>query len=80
MYVTILVAVWNIPLSSGFLKSNLRISEPLNNCIKSPAVTIGPIPNSTSVPCCDAKITLANARKSNCGAVAPNNGVCPITM
>jgi len=36
---------------------------------------IPPIPNSTNVPCCDAKITLANARKSNSGVVAPKSGV-----
>ena len=48
--------------------------------MSSPAVTMGPIPSSTSVPCCDAKITLANARKSNSGVVAPNRGVWPMTM
>ena len=69
-----------MPRSSGFLKSNLRMSEPLSNCIKSPAVTIGPIPSSTKDPCCEAKITRANARKSNSGAVAPKRGVWPITI
>ena len=51
------------------------MSEPLNSCINNPAVTIGPIPSSTKVPCWDAKITLAKARKSNSGVVAPKSGV-----
>ena len=42
-------------LSSGSLKFNLINSEPFNNCINRPAVTIGPIPNSSNVPCCAAK-------------------------
>ena len=69
-----------MPRSSGRLKSNFRISDPLSNCMRSPAVTIGPIPSSTKEPCCEAKITRANARKSYSGAVAPNRGVCPIIM
>ena len=57
------------------MKSNFSMSEPRSNCINNPPVTIGPIPNSTREPCADAKITLAKAKKSNSGAVAPNRGV-----
>ncbi len=69
MIVTIFVAEVKRDRSSGSLKFNFINSEPFNNCINKPAVTIGPIPNSSSVPCCAANITLANAKKSNCGAI-----------
>ena len=52
------VASVNYALSPGLLKSNLMKSAPLSNWIISPAVTMGPIPNSINVPFEEANIIL----------------------
>ena len=64
MKVSSLVDVPKSALSSGFPRSILRMSLPWRSWRISPAVTIGPIPSSVSVPCEDAKITLRNANWS----------------
>ena len=53
-----LLAEVNSPLSSGFDMSHLMMDEPASNCRINPAVTMGPMPSSMSVPRLEAKITL----------------------
>ena len=59
-----LLAPVNSALSAGLVKSTLIIFDPDNTCSISPAVTMGPIPNSTSVPRLDANITLNGPKGS----------------
>ena len=53
-----LLAEVKSPLSSEFDMSHLMIDEPASNCRINPAVTMGPMPSSISVPRLEAKITL----------------------
>ena len=60
-----LLAMVNNPLSSGLDMSHFIMAEPAKSCRIKPAVTIGPIPSSISVPRFEAKITL-NAPYFSC--------------
>ena len=51
-------------LSAGLVKSTLIIFDPDSTCRISPAVTMGPIPSSTSVPRFEAKMTLKGPKGS----------------
>ncbi len=60
----ILLALVNSDRSSGLLMSMFTIFDPAKTCRIKPAVTMGPIPSSISVPRFEAKITLSEPRGS----------------
>ena len=74
-----LLADVNNPLSSELDMSHLIIDEPASNCRIKPAVTIGPMPNSISVPRFEAKITLKAPNSSDAAFAMPKSGISVMT-
>ncbi len=74
-----LLAMVNKPLSSGLDMSQFMSAEPASSWRISPAVTMGPMPSSISVPRFEAKITRSAPNWSDWLAATPKSGISDMT-
>ena len=74
-----LLAMVNRPRSSESPMSHCMMAEPARSWRIKPAVTIGPMPSSMSVPRLEAKITLRALNRSVAVLSMPKSGISDMT-